>query len=112
MANRLLNAPSLARASNARTAPPYTDAICQPEDSPMRIFMFRSDAQRELQAFTDEPSGNKLPSKFSPWSATGVIRADSNPPHNFSRAIIETAINEHGFQLWRLKPPLKASVVA
>jgi hypothetical protein len=47
----------------------------------MRIFMFRSGAQRELQAFTDEPSGNRLPGKFSPWSATGVIPADKDSPH-------------------------------
>lgn len=76
----------------------------------MRIFMFRSGAQRELQAFTDEPSGNKLPGKFSPWSATGVIRADSDPPHNLSRATIESAINEQGFQLWRLKSSSKPFV--
>ncbi len=69
----------------------------------MQIFIFRSDAKRELQAFTDDPTGARLPGQFAPWRATGVIRADRSPPHNFDRATIERSIHDQGFQLWRLK---------
>ena len=33
----------------------------------------------------------------------GYYRDDKDPPHSFSRASIEKAIAETGFQLWRLK---------
>jgi hypothetical protein len=78
----------------------------------MRIFMFRSQAQRELQAFTGDPAGSKLPGKFAPWHATGVIRPESDPPHKFSRKDIESAIEGQGFQLWRIKASVKKSVTA
>jgi hypothetical protein len=38
-----------------------------------------------------------------------VIRPDKQPPHNFSRSAIEKAINEQGFQLWRVKPKEKVA---
>ena len=75
----------------------------------MRIFMFRSQAQRDLQAFAGDPSGTKLPGKFAPWHATGVIRPENDPPHKFLRKDIESAIEGQGFQLWRLKAPAKKS---
>jgi len=70
----------------------------------LRIFIFKSEASRGLQAFAGDPAGSKLPRKHGPWHATGVIRDDKDPPHSFSRATIEKAIDETGFQLWRLKP--------
>jgi hypothetical protein len=73
----------------------------------MRIFMFKSDAGSELCAFAGDPEGSKLPQQHGPWHATGVIRPDKQPPHNFSRSAIEKAINEQGFQLWRIKPKEK-----
>jgi len=44
----------------------------------------------------------RLPDKFRPWRAIGAVAPDGNPPHNFSRAAIESAINGCGYQLWRL----------
>jgi hypothetical protein len=73
----------------------------------MHIFMFKSDAKSELRAFAGDPQGSKLPSQHGPWHATGVIRPDKQPPHNFSRSAIEKAINDQGFQLWRMKPKIE-----
>ncbi len=73
----------------------------------MRIFVFKSGSNSELRAFTDDLVGTKLPEKFRPWHATGVISPGTKPPHNLSRIDIEKAIAEHGFQLWRMKEKLK-----
>jgi len=70
----------------------------------MRIYVFKSDANRDLRAFAGDPGGDKLPAHFRPWHAVGVITPERAPPHNFGRATIEKAINEKGFQLWRMKP--------
>lgn len=69
----------------------------------MRIFMFKSEGAGDLRAFAGDSAGSKLPQKFGPWHAIGVIRPDKDPPHNFSRAAIEKAIDGPGFQLWRIK---------
>jgi hypothetical protein len=37
----------------------------------MRIYIFKSDANKELRAFSDDPSGTKLPGRFRPWHAFG-----------------------------------------
>jgi hypothetical protein len=70
----------------------------------MRIFMFKSEANATLRAFAGDPAGSKLPRQHGPWHATGVIREDKAPPHQFSRDAIEKAIDKDGFQLWRMKP--------
>ena len=69
----------------------------------MHIYIFKSESKNELRAFAGDPAGSKLPQQHGPWTATGVIRADKAPPHNFSRDAIEEAIEDQGFQLWRLK---------
>ncbi|HEX2216400.1 MAG TPA: hypothetical protein VHG27_06880 [Xanthobacteraceae bacterium] len=73
----------------------------------MRIYMFRSEAQPSLRAFAEDRSGEKLPSQFAPWHATGVITEEKQPPFKFPRGAIESAINDHGYQLWRMKPKAK-----
>ena len=40
----------------------------------MRIFIFKSDTNPGLQAFSDDQGGGKLPKQFRPWHAIGVIR--------------------------------------
>ena len=45
----------------------------------MRIFIFKSEANRELGAFAHDPGGQELPSRFGPWHAVGVIRPDKKP---------------------------------
>jgi hypothetical protein len=69
----------------------------------MRIFIFKSEANTELRAFAGDPAGEQLPSKFGPWHAVGVVRADKDPPHKLRREVIEQAIASQGFQLFRFK---------
>jgi len=69
----------------------------------MRIFVFKSETNRELHAFAGDLSGFRLPSQFKPWRATGAIAPDREFPYKLSREAIEAAIREHGYQLWRAK---------
>ena len=75
----------------------------------MRIFIFKSDTNPGLQAFSDDQGGGKLPKHFRPWHAIGVIRPEAPPPHNLNRGVIEASIAKAGFQLWRMKKEKKAS---
>jgi hypothetical protein len=70
----------------------------------MRIYIFKSEANRGLRAFAGDPAGSKLPQNHGPWHAVGVITPERSPPFNFPRAAIEQAIEGIGFQLWRMKP--------
>ena len=78
----------------------------------LRIFMFKSRPKPSLRAFAGESTGARLPAKYGPWDATGVIRPDKDPPHKFARAHIEASINGEGFQLWVTKPMAKAEAEA
>jgi hypothetical protein len=71
----------------------------------MKLYMFRSDTNTELQAFAGDALGTKLPEQFRPWQAIGTVDPGKKPPHNLSREAIEKAIETCGFQLWRLKAP-------
>ncbi|HEY3640562.1 MAG TPA: hypothetical protein VGL31_05680 [Xanthobacteraceae bacterium] len=90
-------------ASNFASADQALSRGAQPKEKEVRIFIFKSEAGGGLQAFAGDPAGSKLPRQHGPWHATGVIRDDKAPPHSFSRAAIEKAIDEAGFQLWRMK---------
>lgn len=68
----------------------------------MRIFIFKSETNPTLRAFTGDLAGLRLPSQFKPWRAIGAIAPDRNPPYNLSRDVIETAIAAGGYQLFRL----------
>jgi hypothetical protein len=70
----------------------------------MRIFMFTSQAKDDLHAFAGDESGSKLPAKYGPWGLAGTLSSRQEPPHKFSRRVIEQAIATEGFQLWRMKP--------
>jgi hypothetical protein len=69
----------------------------------VKLFIFKSDANSELRAFTDNITGSKLPERFSPWRVIGVVASERAPPHNLPRVEIEKAIEACGFQLWRRK---------
>ena len=69
----------------------------------MRIYVFRSDANGELRAFTDDLIGSKLPAQFAPWRTTGTIAPHGDLPHGLPREPVEKAINDVGFQIWRSK---------
>jgi hypothetical protein len=61
------------------------------EMSAMRIYVFKSEAKRRLRAFASDPEVNKLPRQHGPWTVTGTISPDNDPPYNFSRDAIEKA---------------------
>jgi hypothetical protein len=69
----------------------------------MKLYMFRSETKSELRAFCADGAGTKLPDRFKPWRAIGVVRPDRAPPHDLPRAVIEKSIETQGFQLWRQK---------
>jgi hypothetical protein len=73
----------------------------------MQIYIFKSEAHRDLRAFSDDQGGQKLPAQFRPWHAVGVVKPDAAPPNNLSRAVIEKSIADTGFQLWKLKDDKK-----
>ena len=39
----------------------------------MRIYIFKSDAKRELRAFAGDIAGSKLPGQFRPWHLVGAV---------------------------------------
>jgi hypothetical protein len=71
--------------------------------SAMRIYVFKSETTKQLRAFAGDPDVTNLPRQHGPWTVTGTISPDKAPPHNFSRDVIEKAIDAAGFQLWRLR---------
>jgi hypothetical protein len=74
----------------------------------MRLYVFKSDSNAELRAFTGDITGSRLPERFRPWHAVGAVAPGAAPPHGLSRDGIEKAIGTAGFQLWRMKPKAKA----
>jgi hypothetical protein len=78
----------------------------------MKIYMFKSQKKPDLRAFTRDRAGDTLPQQFAPWHVTGVVTSDKPGPFNLSREAIEESINTQGFQLWRMKPPVKAAAKA
>ena len=76
----------------------------------MRIYTFTSKSKENLRAFTNDMSGSNLPQQFAPWRANGPVAADEKFPFRLSRDDIEKAIDESGFQLWRLKSKDKEEV--
>jgi len=67
-----------------------------------RIFIFKSEARPGLGAFCADLAGLKLPSQFKPWRVVGAVAPGKDPPYKLSREVIDAAIGEHGFQLFRL----------
>lgn len=72
----------------------------------MRLFIFKSESGA-LCAFTAELDTRLLPSRHGPWHPIGVVGPEVAPPHNFPRDIIEQAIADRGFQLFRIKKEQK-----
>jgi hypothetical protein len=74
----------------------------------MRIFIFKSEANPGLRAFGGDLAGIQLPAQFKPWRAVGATAPDKDLPYKIARDAVEKAINECGFQLFRLKKTPKA----
>ncbi len=73
----------------------------------MRMYVFKSEVNSAMRAFADDSGGSKLPPKFGPWTATGVLADERDPPHGLPRDQIEESVREHGFQLWRMRQKKK-----
>jgi hypothetical protein len=76
---------------------------------PMRIFIFKSETSPELRAFAGDLAGTRLPIQFRPWHAVGSIAPEGEFPYKLSRESIETAINDCGYQLWRMRKKIKSA---
>jgi hypothetical protein len=74
----------------------------------MRLFIFKSDSNTNLRAFTGDLAGQHLPSQFKPWHAIGAVADDAAMPHRFEREPIEREITARGYQLWRFKDKSKS----
>jgi hypothetical protein len=83
--------------------------ILEHKDQTMRIYIFKSETTKGLRAFAGDPAGSKLPENHGPWSVTGVVAEEKAPPHKLSRELIERAIADEGFQLWRLNKKAQAA---
>ena len=68
----------------------------------MRIFIFKSELNPDLHAFGGDIDGSKLPNQFEPWERVGVVELNQAPPYKLPRDVIERAIGNEGFQLFRL----------
>jgi hypothetical protein len=75
----------------------------------MRLYIFKSETTKALCAFAGDAAGSMLPKGHGPWTATGIVGVDKDPPHKFSREAIERAIDAEGFQLWRRRQQAKAA---
>ena len=79
------------------------NAVVPTEGKLMRIYVFTSKSRENLRAFTNDMAGENLPRQFAPWHADGPVAANEDFPYRFARDQIEKAIDDSGFQLWRLK---------
>jgi hypothetical protein len=79
------------------------DSIARKGRGAMRIFIFKSEVNPNLRAFGGDLAGIKLPGQFKPWRAVGAFAPNQELPYKIARDDIEKAINECGFQLFRLK---------
>jgi len=83
-------------------APHNADESTPNAASATRIFIFKSEASPDLDAFCGDLAGLQLPSQFKPWRVVGAVAPGKDPPYRLSRDVIEAAIGKHGFQLFRL----------
>lgn len=67
------------------------------------IHTFTSSNGSGLSAFAGDADGTRLPERHGPWRRTGSTRYNQPLPHNIDRSMVESAIEEHGFQMWRAK---------
>ncbi len=75
---------------------------------PMRLFIFKSETSPELRAFGGDLAGTRLPVQFRPWHAIGSIAPEGELSYKLSREPIEIAINDCGYQLWRMRKKTKS----
>jgi hypothetical protein len=70
------------------------------------IHTFTSSSGSGLCAFTGDADGHRLPVRHGPWKHTGSVQPNRDLPHKLDRSTVETAIETHGFQMWRPRRPV------
>jgi hypothetical protein len=83
-------------------APETGEGVAAITGGAMRIFIFKSEPSPGLRAFGGDLAGTRLPTQFKPWRVMGAVAPDRDPPYKLSRDVIEMAIKDRGFQLFRL----------
>jgi hypothetical protein len=63
-------------------------------------YLFQSRSAPDLRAFTDEPTGSKLPADDGPWALIQEIAPGEDWKLNVGRKVVAAAILENGFFLW------------
>ncbi len=62
-----------------------------------------------MGSFGGDLAGSRLPVQFRPWHAIGPIAPEGDCPYKLSRESIETAINDTGYRLWRMRKKSKTN---
>jgi hypothetical protein len=86
----------------ASQAPHNSEDVAANGGGAMRIFIFKSEVNPDLRAFGGDLPGTQLPGRFKPWHVVGAIAPNQDPPYKLPRDLIEAAIKDRGFQLFRL----------
>ena len=63
-------------------------------------YLFQAESDPELQAFTDDPTSDKLPAENGPWILVRQISSTDDWPHTTTREVIATGVAANGFVLF------------
>jgi len=62
-------------------------------------YLFRSESDPQLQAFTDDSAGNKLPAENGPWTLVRQVSGDQDWTHTTTRDVVAAGVATNGFLL-------------
>jgi sporulation protein YlmC with PRC-barrel domain len=63
-------------------------------------YLFKSETDPRLQAFTDESTGSRLPVEQGPWTLIRQVSPDDTDwPHTTTREVVATGVAANGFLL-------------
>ena len=62
-------------------------------------YLFQAESDPELQAVTDDPTGDKLPAENGPWTLVRQISSTEDWPHTTTREVIAAGVAANGFVL-------------
>ena len=62
-------------------------------------YYFQSGSDPQLQAFTDEVTGKKLPAENGPWTLVRQVSSDEDWTHTTTRDVVAAGVGTNGFLL-------------
>jgi len=62
-------------------------------------YYFQSASDPQLQAFTDEATGKKLPAENGPWTLVRQVSSDEDWTHTTTRDVVAAGVGANGFLL-------------